>query len=202
MNETYVLKRVNFILDLIEKDISVDDIRNNLKTYLFSNVKNKIVINETRNRSFGFTELQVQISDKIVRELAKRGDEEARLIIYRSRINKHVQGHYIDPEDYTYAYINRNNQSLIKLIEEGTMQNNGNNTLVIYEVPEDFSAYTIMTEGFQGEFISGAYKIICEMNSYSGDEQPIEITVNEMTIRDRVIAFRKNKSEETYDLHS
>jgi len=162
MELEYVYKKIRTILRDIENGGDNVIIRNNLERYFLTD-KTKIIINKSTKKRIGYKLNKIQVSKEIVEMMAKLGDFEANDIINNNKITEYSQFHWSDPESYTYAYVNRNNTTLINIIENSTIKNDGNNTLVVYEIPKDKEGYKINLDGSDGEYIIGDYKEVARM---------------------------------------
>lgn len=159
-----VLERV---LKAIDSGVTTDEIRRNPLKYLTSGKTKEIVINTGGEG--------LKVCPEIIHEMAKRGDVLAQEIIDNKSFRTYntfglgpkLQFAYLKTPHQWIGEYDRTNKTLIQIIKEGTMKNNGGMDLVVAKVYDDsdYEMYQIrnVDDDWSSEYIDGWHKIIAEI---------------------------------------
>lgn len=142
------------ILDAIDKGINTKQLREDYKKYILSGKEKKIVINTGGEG--------LKVSYPILEEMKKRGDKLAEQLIEKDNFyvideegsfsNKIQDEYYFKNRDKQWTYLespdmienyDRENKTLIEILEETKLENIGGWDLMVVNVPVEEWAYEI-----------------------------------------------------------
>lgn len=117
----------------------------------------------------------LKVSPEIIKEMAKRGDKLALKILERNCFERYMS--FFEETDLKYTFLedpdnigsgyDRGNATLIQIIKEGKMRNNGGMDLMVAEVYDDpeYTTYNVceQKDSWNSEYIKGYYREIAIM---------------------------------------